>query len=465
MRAKFKIIYVVIIFLTLVISVLLCIVNRKPIIKLTGDETIYLELNQQYSEPGYEARYINKNITDKVIVQSNLNINKVGYYKIEYSIKSNGKIYSKLRYIKVIDSTNPVINLLGSGTIEICPNSKYIEEGFEATDLNDGDITNKVQTQIENDSVLYYVENSLGNKTITERKIVRSDTDFPTITLKGYQSSVLYQGSTYFEPGFVATDNCDGDITDKVQITGFVDTNTIGKYKLIYTVSDSFGNMTSIDRIINIIPKPSEDEKTIYLTFDDGPSNTTEKILDILKEENIKATFFIINTSDKYDKIIKRAYDEGHTIGLHSYSHKYKVIYKSVDAYFDDLELINEKVKKITGYPSNIIRFPGGSSNTISKISRGLMTKLSIQTKEKGYIYFDWNVASNDTSNISAQKIYKNVTTNLKYNTNIVLMHDYANNNKTVKALKDIIRYGKKNGYKFDKITEITPQIKHKIKN
>ena len=96
------------------------------------------------------------------------------------------------------------------------------------------------------------------------------------------------------------------------------------------------------------------------------------------------------------------------------------------------------------------------------------MTKLSIKTKEKGFIYFDWNIASNDTSKISSKRIYKNVVSQLEkydYNTNVILMHDFQNNNKTVKALKDIIQYGKQNGYRFDKITEMTPQIKHKIRN
>ncbi len=465
MKTKFKIIYIVTIFLIIITSIILCILNRKPIIKLHGDETIYLELNQKYEEPGYEARYIHKDITDKVKIKSNLNNQKIGYYKIEYKVNFGKKTYKKIRNIKVIDSTTPVINLLGSGTIEMCPNDKYTELGFNAFDKFDGDVTSKVESLVEDDTVYYYVENSLGKKTMTERKIVRQDTDEPTIELEGYQSSVLYKGSTYFEPGYKATDNCDGDITDKVQITGNINTNKVGKYKLVYNVSDSAGNITSIDRIINIIEKPDKNQKTIYLTFDDGPSNSTEKILDILKEENVKATFFIINADEKYDSVIKRAYDEGHTIGLHSYSHKYKSIYKSEEAFFDDLELINDKVRKITGYPANIIRFPGGSSNTISRISRGLMTKLSISTKEKGYIYYDWNIASNDTSSISSKKVYKNVISGLKYNTNIVLMHDFANNKKTINALRDIIQYGKKNGYEFDKITEMTPQIKHEIRN
>ena len=225
MNTKFKIIYIVTIFLIIITSIILCILNRKPIIKLHGDETIYLELNQKYEEPGYEARYIHKDITDKVKIKSNLNNQKIGYYKIEYKVNFGEKTYKKIRNIKVIDSTTPVINLLGSGTIEMCPNDKYTELGFNAFDKFDGDVTSKVESLVEDDTVYYYVENSLGKKTMTERKIVRQDTDEPTIELEGYQSSVLYKGSTYFEPGYKATDNCDGDITDKVQITGNINTN------------------------------------------------------------------------------------------------------------------------------------------------------------------------------------------------------------------------------------------------
>ena len=429
MNRKMKIIYTLILFVLVTVCIILCLINKEPIFKLKGNNNIIMEINTNYKEYGYSAKYLNKDISDKVKITSNLNNKKVGNYQITYTLNFRNKEYKKVRTINVIDSSDVVSNILGEGKIEICPNDEYNEN---------------------------------------EENVIRRDSDKPKISLKGYQSSTMYVGNTYFEAGYNADDNCDGDITDKVSIEGHIDTNKVGKYELVYSVSDSSGNKTSTNRIINIIEEPDVNQKTIYFTFDDGPSSTTTKILDILKEEGIKATFFVINADEKYDKVIKRAYDEGHTIGLHSYSHKYKSIYKSEDAYFDDLNLINNKVKKITGYKSNIIRFPGGSSNTISRISTGLMTKLSIKTKEKGFIYFDWNIASNDTSKISSKRIYKNVVSQLEkydYNTNVILMHDFQNNNKTVKALKDIIQYGKQNGYRFDKITEMTPQIKHKIRN
>ena len=332
MNRKMKIIYTLILFVLVTICIILCLINKEPIFKLKGNNNIIMEINTNYKEYGYSAKYLNKDISDKVKITSNLNNKKVGNYQITYTLNFRNKKYKKVRTINVIDSSDVVTSILGEGKIEICPNDEYNEN---------------------------------------EENVIRRDSDKPKISLKGYQSSTMYVGNTYFEAGYNADDNCDGDITDKVSIEGHIDTNKVGKYELVYSVSDSSGNKTSTNRIINIIEEPDVNQKTIYFTFDDGPSSTTTKILDILKEEGIKATFFVINADEKYDKVIKRAYDEGHTIGLHSYSHKYKSIYKSEDAYFDDLNLINNKVKKITGYKSNIIRFPGGSSNTISRISTG----------------------------------------------------------------------------------------------
>lgn len=377
-------------------------------------------------------------------------------------------IFYKNQPNKTVKNTNnsaPVITLLGEGTLEMCPNDPYDEPGYNAVDEIDGDITDSVKILEKSNEILYYVENSNKVNTTIKRKVIRKDSDTPKIELLGNQVMTLYIGSSFIEPGYTASDNCDGDITQNVEISGEVDTNKEGSYTLKYTVKDSSGNEDIIYRYIDILKESDTNIKTIYLTFDDGPSNTTVKILDILKKENVKATFFLINANEKYDKYIKRAFEEGHTIGLHSYSHKYNDIYESEKSYFNDLYLIEEKVVNIIGVKPNIIRFPGGTSNTIAK--RDLMKQLVQEVEDEGYIYFDWNIASNDTSNISSNTIYKRIVSQLKkynYTHNVILMHDFANNNKTVKALEKIIEYGKKEGYRFEKITEWTPQIKHRIR-
>src|SRR5699024_8931981 len=128
----------------------------------------------------------------------------------------------------------------------------------------------------------------------------------------------------------------------------------------------------------------------IYLTFDDGPRDgTTDVILDILKEKGVKATFFV--TMNGNDSLIKRIVDEGHSIGIHTASHKYDIIYASRDNYFNDLEQVHKRIYDITGVDSKLIRFPGGSSNTISKkYSEGIMSTLTKEVLNKGYQYYDW---------------------------------------------------------------------------
>lgn len=208
--------------------------------------------------------------------------------------------------------------------------------------------------------------------------------------------------------------------------------------------------------------------KTIYLTFDDGPSYLTDQILDILKEENVPATFFVIGTSiDTYKNTVKRAYNDGHQIAIHTYCHKYDQIYTSDENFMNDFREINNKIYEITGHHAFITRFPGGSSNVVSKkYNPGIMTRLADNLQKAGYHYFDWNVDSGDASgSLTKEQIYENVTKHLQYETNVVLMHDAAAKKTTVEALRNIIKYGKNNHYTFAKITKKTPSIKHNINN
>ena len=145
----------------------------------------------------------------------------------------------------------------------------------------------------------------------------------------------------------------------------------------------------------------------------------------------MKATFFVVNRDKSLDYLIKRQYNEGHTVGIHSYTHDYKLIYQSNKNYFDDLEKMVNRVEGIIGIKSNIIRFPGGSSNTISKRYKvGIMTELTKEVIEKGYRYYDWNVDSNDAGGaMTKEEIYNNVISGLSVNReNVVLMHDFDNN-------------------------------------
>ena len=204
------------------------------------------------------------------------------------------------------------------------------------------------------------------------------------------------------------------------------------------------------------------------MTFDDGPStNITPKILDILKQKNVKATFFILNYGDAGEELVKREHNEGHTVAIHGYSHDYKTIYASEDAFISNVTRLQNKIKDSTGYSPTIFRFPGGSSNTVSSFNKGIMTRLCKTMVNKGYRYFDWNVSSGDAGGAkTADDMVDNVTMNLsKSRANVVLMHDFSSNSKILDALPRIIDFGIENGYRFSNITENTPMVTHKPNN
>ncbi len=183
-----------------------------------------------------------------------------------------------------------------------------------------------------------------------------------------------------------------------------------------------------------------EDVRKIYLTFDDGPSSNTNTILDILKEYEVKATFFVVGKTDEQSKAAyRRIVDEGHTLGMHSYSHKYQEIYQSVESFGTDLTKLQEYLYEVTGIWPRYCRFPGGSSNTVSKVD---MQELIAYLNQQNITYFDWNIASGDAASgtISKARIIDNCLSGIGgKHVGIVLLHDAAEKKSTVEALPEII--------------------------
>lgn len=194
---------------------------------------------------------------------------------------------------------------------------------------------------------------------------------------------------------------------------------------------------------------PKDGKHHVYLTFDDGPSVQTGKVLDILKQYKVKATFFVVGREDaKSIALYQRIVDEGHTLAMHSYSHDYAKLYVSLDSFQEDLHRLQNLLFDKTGVWCKYYRFPGGSSNTASKVS---MKDLEAYLDREGIAYFDWNVYGGD--GISAEVIVKNVTANVdKYKESVILLHDAADKRATVSALPDIIEY-----LQSQKDTEILP--------
>lgn len=365
----------------------------------------------------------------------------------------------------------PKVELIGEQNVNIKLGEEYKEYGVKAK-LHNKDIDKQVEIKGTVDTGKigkYTVKYCLKDKEYAERIVEVKDNVNPVIQLKGKKIINLQPNTEYKEQGYIATDNYDGNITDKIKIKE--ETINDQEYKIIYEIQDTSGNIAKDERIVirNIEKgQPKENNSVIYLTFDDGPSmDITPKILDVLKEEDVKATFFILDYNNKKEELVKREAKEGHSIGLHGISHNYKEIYQSLEAGTNNFINLNKKVKESTGIDTKIIRFPGGSSNTVSKFNPGIMTNLAKNLLENEYKYFDWNVSSGDSGDVkTSEAVYSNVTKGLRKNrNNVVLMHDFAGNTKTLNALRKIIQYGKSQGYRFEKITETTPMVTQKIAN
>lgn len=211
-------------------------------------------------------------------------------------------------------------------------------------------------------------------------------------------------------------------------------------------------------------PEPLPD-KWVCLTFDDGPSKTTPDVLAALNRAGVKATFFVVATghNDKYLPLVSEAAAAGHQIALHSASHEYSDIYQSPDAYWKDISLLKERLSPyLSADDLQYLRFPGGSTNTVSRRygGRGLMQQLKEEVTAKGYAYIDWNVCAEDAvgGKPSAGTIFRNIVRETGEQTQcIVLMHDSATTHTTAEALPDIIQWYKDNGFAFLTVAQAVP--------
>lgn len=203
--------------------------------------------------------------------------------------------------------------------------------------------------------------------------------------------------------------------------------------------------------------------RKIYLTFDDGPGVNTNEILDVLAEYDVKATFFVVGKEDETSKqAIQRIVAEGHSLGMHSYSHKYAELYESEESFQADFEKQRKFLEELTGEPCKIYRFPGGSSNTVSDVDMHLFADY---LDSQGVVFHDWNIASGDGGRVvlDVDTLVRNSTTDIAtWNTAVVLLHDSAEKYTTVEALPQIIEtiQGMDNTV-FLPITEDTVPVQH----
>lgn len=199
--------------------------------------------------------------------------------------------------------------------------------------------------------------------------------------------------------------------------------------------------------------------KRAFLTFDDGPSTVTSTILDILKQENIKATFFVLGSRvDAMPETVKRIYEEGHYIANHGYTHSYSSIYASPQVVLDEFNQCNDVVKNAIGVPeynSHLFRFPGG-------LSGGKYAEIKSQAKEllsqNDILHVDWNALSGDaeTNDLTVEYEMERIQQTVSNKSSVViLMHDAQAKAVTAEALPQIISWLRENGYEFKNFYEI----------
>ena len=324
------------------------------------------------------------------------------------------------------------------------------------------------------------------------RKILRHarrDTTPPVITLTRVPDYFVTSEAEYKEEGFAARDDRDGDLTDKVE--RFTSGNVI-----CYKVADKAGNVTIEYRPVpmreqsgagsaaesgegltgsglvyasslkNIEPGYVPETKVIYLTFDDGPGEYTERLLEVLDHYKVRATFFVTGAFPYYADMLKKEYEAGHSIGVHSYSHDFEKIYSDDKAFWKDFEEMEKVIEEQTGHRTNLMRFAGGSSNTLSSsYTKGIMTLLTGEAEKKGYHYFDWNVSSGDGSNYtSGQEVINNIISQVQNNDHsIVLCHDTKD--FTVNNIEYVIAWALENGYTFLPLDETSDTAHHAVLN
>ncbi len=447
------------------------------VIELLGDSDILLEYGMPYQEAGGKVLLYStlfweggRELEDVALtIHDDFAKSKTGRFSVEYQAKVLGVSAQAKRTVKIIDTEPPVITLVPHTGYMVKPGNIYEEPGFTAFDNCDGDITDRVVCTVEEELITYAVTDRSGNPAVAKRIVPDYDPLPPKLTLLGGERMTILTGTPYVELGYTAEDHDGTDLTAQVTVEGEVDWTTPGIYPIVYTVSDVSGNRTTVARKVTVdaiarpeIVKPKEN--TIYLTFDDGPGPYTERLLDLLDVYGVKATFFVVDADN--DAMLREIVNRGHSIGIHSVSHRYDHIYASPEAFFADLYEMQNIILEATGVKTTLMRFPGGSSNEISKAyCQGIMSILTEAVQDAGFQYFDWNVLSGDAGETrKTDEIAENVINGIQGKKHAaVLQHDIYG--YSVDAVEEIILWGLNNGYSFRPLEKNSPGFHQKVFN
>ena len=437
---------------------------------LHGDKEINVTVYSEYNDLGFDVVHNNKLISKNKYTykeESNIDTSKLGKYKISYDVKYHLRKFYLERIVNVVDDVKPEIKAsVEKLERDYCTRKDKNKLTYTAIDNYDGDITENIVKEEIDDIIILKVTDANGNTEMLNIPIDYGKKPDNVLKLNGSSTVYVTLNGKYNESGAAYYDGCGKKLDEKVTISGSVDTKKVGTYTITYSIASG----KKITRKV-IVSKPvqatisgSGNGKILYLTFDDGPGAYTKQILNTLAKYNVKATFFVTNQFPGYVSLIKNEYQAGHAVAVHTYTHNYN-IYKSVDTYVNDFNKMNNVIEKYTGNKSKIFRFPGGSSNTISrKYAKGVVKKIANYMTSAGYKYFDWDVSSGDASNASRTQIYNNVVNGAKRCSKcVILMHDIKPN--TANELDHILSTLTSAGYRFGTLNINSPTVHHSIAN
>lgn len=459
--------------LLLLAALLFVIDGRHVRFYLNGPAEAELALGGEYTEPGCRAvsagRLFGEGRELAVTASGEVDGETLGDYARSYTARWLFQDYRAVRTVHVVDRTPPEIVL--HSRLGYAPSwlEGYEEEGFTAIDNVDGDLTGRVERLEHGENVDYIVTDDAGNTAAVSRRIPYS-VGRPTIAPAGGEALEIPAAFTFSDPGFTAADSKGHDLSAYVTAAGSVDPTRPGQYERVYSITNAMGDTVSVTRRIKVVPAALPEavipeEKTIYLTFDDGPGPYTGQLLDLLKEYGVKATFFVTCRYPEYSDMVGRAFREGHAVGVHTATHNYYEIYASEEAFYQDFRRCEEMVYEQTGQYTPLFRFPGGSSNTVSSFNEGIMSRLTASMNAMGYQYFDWNVDSDDAGKThTSWGVLKNIKEGCEgQDYCLVLQHDVKD--YSVAALRDVIEWGLENGYRFETLSMTAPTAHHSVAN
>lgn len=414
---------------------------------LNGPASMTVNYGEEYIDPGAAAMADGNELA---VRSTKPDTRKIGKQKIVYSCTYNSTVYAVERELSVIDSEPPVITV-GYANDEpptwMTAATEYI---VEAADNVDGDLTSKITARTENGKTIYTVTDSSGNTCEKTVNALKKD-EAPVITVDA-EIEVCYEDEPIsIYTGYRAVDGSGNDLTQYVEIDdGDYDGGSEGTYEILYTLTNRQGETVSAKKTVIVLrhrnPEYVLDErKTIFLTFDGGPSATLYPILDTLDKYGVPATFFVSATNNSIQYISDIA-ASGHSIGVYTYSNNLSSIYRSFEAFDEDFGKIQEVVSRATGDFTNLMRFPSGSGTVY-----GQTADLQRYYENEGFQVIGWTgdpgegyAATTAGAATLADAAIAAIREGYK---NIIRLHD--NSEATVGALEDIILWGLNNDYTF----------------